>query len=80
MCLKKYRSSIINRILEDDFKGHIHTSKYAKLIKCSNDTALRDIQDLMARGILVQNPGRGRTTSYRLPERIPAAINAQKTT
>jgi Fic family protein len=62
--------TVINRMLEDDFKGHIHTSKYARLSKCSNDTALRDIQDLTARGILVQNPGRGRTTSYRLPERI----------
>ena len=62
--------SVINRMLEDEFKGHIHTSKYARLAKCSNDTALRDIQDLKARGIFVQNPGRGRTTSYRLPEPI----------
>lgn len=60
--------SIINRMLEDDFKGLMHTSKYAKLTKCSNDTALRDIQDLKAHGILVQNPGRGRTTSYSLPK------------
>jgi Fic family protein len=57
---------IINRMLEDDFKGHMNTSKYAKLAKCSNDTALRDIQDLMARGVFIQNPGGGRSTSYRL--------------
>jgi len=65
--------SVINRMLEDDFKEHIHTSKYAKLTKCSNDTALRDIQDLKLRGIFVQNPGRGRTTSYRLPEQIASS-------
>ena len=58
---------VINRML-DDFKGHLTTSKYAKLAKCSNDTALRDIRELLARGILVKNPGGGRSTSYRLAE------------
>jgi Fic family protein len=58
---------IINRMLEDDFKGHMNTSKYAKLAKCSSDTALRDIQVLKARSIFVQNTGGGRSTSYRLP-------------
>ena len=58
---------IINRMLEDDFKGHINTSKYAKLAKCSNDTALRDIQDLKNRNIFIQNSAGGRSTSYRLP-------------
>jgi len=61
---------IINRMLEDDFHGHMNTSKYAKLSKCSTDTALRDIQELRTRGVLVQNPGGGRSTSYRLPEEI----------
>lgn len=61
---------IINRMLEDDFKGHMNTSKYAKLAKCSNDTALRDIQDLKGRGIFIQNPGSGRSTSYRLPDEV----------
>ena len=59
---------IINRMLEDDFKGHMNTSKYAKLAKCSNDTALRDIQDLKEKEIFFQNPARGRSTSYRLPQ------------
>ena len=59
---------IINRMLEDDFEGYINTSKYAKLAKCSNDTALRDIQELRERSIFIQNPGGGRSTSYRLPE------------
>jgi len=57
--------SIINRML-NGFKGHMSTSKYAKLAKCSNDTALRDLRELVERGILLQNPGGGRSTSYRL--------------
>ena len=60
---------IINRMLEDDFEDFMNTSKYAKLAKCSNDTALRDIQELKERGIFIQNPGRGRSTSYRLMDR-----------
>ncbi|GAB4162177.1 MAG: Fic family protein [Rickettsiaceae bacterium] len=60
---------IVNRMLEDDFEGFINTSKYAKLAKCSNDTALRDIQELKGRGIFIQNPSGGRSTSYRLPDR-----------
>jgi Fic family protein len=59
--------SVINRML-DGFEGFLTTSKYAKLAKCSPDTALRDIRELLERGILVQNPGRGRSTSYRLAE------------
>ena len=61
---------VVNRMLEDDFEGHMNTSKYAKLAKCSTDTALRDIQDLKSRGIFIQNPGGGRSTSYRLPNSI----------
>lgn len=57
---------IINRMLGQDFVGYMNTSKYAKMVKTSNDTALRDIQDLVQRGIFVQNPGGGRSTSYRL--------------
>lgn len=56
---------VINRML-DNFKGHITTSKYAKFVKCSSDTALRDLRELVARHILIQNPGGGRSTSYRL--------------
>jgi Fic family protein len=60
---------IINRMLENNFHGYMNTSKYAKLAKCSNDTALRDIQDLKKRGIFIQNSGSGRSTSYSLPDR-----------
>ena len=61
---------IINRMLEDGFKGFMNTSKYAKMAKCSNDTALRDIQELKNRGVFIQNPGGGRSTSYRLPDQV----------
>jgi Fic family protein len=59
--------TVINRML-NGFEGFLTTSKYAKLAKCSTDTALRDIQELLERGILVKNPGRGRSTSYRLAD------------
>jgi len=61
---------VINRLL-DGFEGNLNTSKYAKLAKCSTDTALRDINELLERGILERNPGGGRSTNYRLIE--PAA-------
>lgn len=60
---------IVNRMLEDDFHGYMNTSKYAKIAKCSNDTALRDIQNLKKRGIFIQNSSGGRSTSYSLPGR-----------
>ncbi|MGB3225578.1 MAG: hypothetical protein WBB23_22505 [Desulforhopalus sp.] len=56
---------IINRML-DNFKGHMTSSKYAKFTKSSSDTAPRDMRELVARHILIQNPGGGRSTSYRL--------------
>lgn len=58
---------VLNRML-DDFKGFMNTSKYARLARCSTDTALRDIRDLLDRGLLIQNEGGGRSTSYRLPK------------
>ena len=56
---------VLNRLL-DGFEGKLTTSKYAKLAKCSQDTALRDILPLVERGILVRNPEGGRSTSYAL--------------
>ena len=61
------QQKVINRLL-DNFEGKLTTSKYAKLAKCSHDTALRDIKELLGRGILEQNEGGGRSTSYRLAE------------
>lgn len=62
---------VINRML-NGFQGFLTTSKYTKLAKCSSDTALRDVQELLDLGILIRNPGRGRSTSYHLadPENI----------
>ena len=68
--IKDRQRLIINRMLEDGFKGFMNTSKYAKMAKCSNDTALRDIQVLKNRGVFIQNPGGGRSTSYRLPDQV----------
>jgi len=59
------QQAVINGLL-DGFEGKLTSSKYAKLAKCSSDTALRDIQQLVDRGILLLNPGGGRSTSYRL--------------
>lgn len=56
---------VLNRLL-DGFEGKLTTSKYAKVAKCSQDTALRDILPLVERGILVRNPAGGRSTSYTL--------------
>ncbi len=57
--------SIINRLL-DGFNGKLNSSKWAKLTKCSQDTALRDINELIARRILIKNEAGGRSTSYQL--------------
>ena len=56
---------ILNRLL-DGFGGKLTTSKYAKLAKSSNDTALRDILFLVENGILARNAEGGRSTSYDL--------------
>ena len=63
--VNKRQRKVIKRML-DDWSGHLTTSKYAKLAKCSNDTALRDIRGLLDRGILARNKGGGRSASYRL--------------
>ena len=56
---------ILNKLM-DDFTGKLTSTKWAKLTKCSQDTAHRDILDLIERGILVQDAGGGRSTSYSL--------------
>jgi len=56
---------MINRLL-NGFVGKLTSSKWAKIMKCSQDTALRDIDDLVKRGILVKDAAGGRSTSYSL--------------
>ena len=57
--------AIINQLF-NGFEGKPTSSKWAKLAKCSQDTALRDIDDLVKRGVLSKEPGGGRSTSYAL--------------
>ena len=54
--------------LFDDFFGALNSSKWAKMAKCSQDTATRDLQDLVERGILIKENAGGRSTSYALKE------------
>jgi Fic family protein len=63
--LNERQRAMINRLL-NGFEGKLTTSKWATLTKASQDTALRDITDLVERGILVREPGGGRSTSYSL--------------
>jgi Fic family protein len=56
---------VLNKLLHG-FEGKLTSSKWAKLAKCSQDTALRDILELMERGILAKDPAGGRSTSYSL--------------
>lgn len=56
---------VINRLL-NGFEGKLTSSKWAKLAKCSQDTALRDIDDLLKRTIFVRDSAGGRSTSYSL--------------
>jgi Fic family protein len=63
--LNERQTLVLNRLL-DGFEGKLTTSKYAKLTKSSQDTALRDILPLVEKGILVRGPEGGRSTSYSL--------------
>jgi Fic family protein len=63
--LNERQRAILNRLL-DGFEGKLTSSKWAKLAKCSQDTALRDIDDLLTRGILSKDQAGGRSTSYSL--------------
>jgi len=63
--LNNRQRDMLNRLL-DGFEGKLTSSKWAKIEKCSPDTALRDITDLLERGILVKDEGGGRSTSYSL--------------
>ncbi len=61
---------VVNLLL-GDFQGKLVTSKYAKIAKCSHDTALRDIQALIGYGVMKKNLSGGRKTSYQLIKPSP---------
>ncbi|MDR2781053.1 MAG: Fic family protein, partial [Holosporaceae bacterium] len=60
--LSERQAKILNKLL-DEFQGNLTTKKWATICKCSHDTANRDIQDLIAKGILEKDGG-GRSTRY----------------
>jgi len=66
--LNERQIKILNKLL-DAFEGKLTTSKWAKIAKCSQDTAYRDILDLIERGALKKDPGGGRSTSYSLSDK-----------
>jgi len=67
MPLNERQMKLLNRLL-DGFDGKLTSSKWAAIAKCSPDTALRDINDLLARGVLRKTDAGGRSTGYELAD------------
>jgi hypothetical protein len=65
--LNERQTKVLRKLLLD-FEGKLTTVKWAKLAKCSGDTALRDINDLVAKGVLRKSESSGRSTSYEVAE------------
>lgn len=65
--INERQRKVINR-LWDGFEGKLTTSKWAKICHCSQDTALRDINDLISKGMLRNSGEGGRSSNYILPE------------
>ncbi|SDQ64689.1 Fic family protein [Brevundimonas sp. 374] len=65
--MNERQRKVLNRLL-DGFEGKLTNAKWAALAKTSSDTALRDISDLVQRGLLERDAGGGRSTSYSLVE------------
>ena len=65
MPLNERQAKVLHRLI-DGFEGKLTTSKWAAMAKCSLDTALRDITELVTRGILRKSEAGGRSTSYEL--------------
>ncbi len=65
--LNERQRLILNKLL-DGFEGKLKTSKWAKITRCSRDTALRDIKDLIEKKILRQETQGGRSTNYEMIE------------
>ena len=65
MSLNERQIKMINRLL-DGFEGKLTSSKWAVITKCSPDSALRDINDLIGRGVLKKTEAGGRSSSYEL--------------
>jgi Fic family protein len=68
--LSERQIRLMNRLL-DGFEGKLTTTKWAAIAKCSHDTALRDIQELMKWGVLIRSESGGRSASYELNNKKP---------
>lgn len=64
--LNSRQAKVLNRLLEGNFEGKLTSMKWAKLTNASQDTASRDIADLLEKGILRKGEAGGRSTSYEL--------------
>lgn len=71
LVLNERQIKVLNKLM-DGFEGKMTTSKYAKMTHSSQATALRDVQDLLAKGLLLKNESGGRSTSYELPTVNPS--------
>ncbi len=65
--MNERQMKLLNRLL-DGFEGKLTSSKWAAIAKCSPDTALRDINELLAHGVLRKSAAGGRSTSYEINE------------
>lgn len=63
--INERQKKVLNKLL-DGFDGKLTSMKWAKITKCSKDTAIRDINDLINKDILLKEPARGRSTNYEL--------------
>ena len=63
--LNERQIKLINK-LYDGFEGKLTTEKWAKIAKCSHSTALRDIKDLMEKGVIIEDGGKSKNTGYSL--------------
>lgn len=68
--LNERQRQLLNKLM-DGFEGKLTSSKWAKIAKCSSDTALRDIQQLIEQGVLIKEVSGGRSTSYTLRSELP---------
>lgn len=71
--LNPRQAKVLNRLLEGNFEGKLTSTKWAKLTNASQDTASRDIADLLARGILRRGEAGGRSTAYELVMDFPTS-------
>jgi len=63
--LNERQQKVVDKLFTG-FKGNLTAEKWEKITKCSRPTAVRDISDLIEKGVLIQNEAGGRSTSYRL--------------